>query len=633
MRFPCLLLLLLTISGAAAPVGAADPAAAKESAPDPLAILQRECVSCHTEAKRKGGLIIDSRESLLKGGDTDAAVVPGKSGESYLIESLFPDAYSHMPPKGQLDPREIAALEKWVDEGAKWDAEHWASLNLPAKTKVVQGPLPDLYQPILAMALSPDRTLLAVGRGSVIDWYRITPGGDEKTETKLALAARSTGHQDAVQSLAFSADGKYLASGGFRSIHLWETAKPAKTVREIREPFLGRITALRFLPDGKKLLAADSLPSRLGRLHEITLDSGKALTFDSAHLDTIFSIALSVDGKRYATTSADKLITVRDASSHEIVMRLEGHTGYVLTAAFSPGGDRIASGGDDEEIKVWDVATGKKISSFASRRSGPLYALSWHVDPANSKKKAEEKDKEKAAAINTDLIVSVPESGKPSAFTDLKEHEGEQRSTGAKERAFDKVETPLFALAFDPKSLWSYAGGEDGKLYVWDEKGKLKSTLEAAPVPAPKPEKPAKPAPTQMTAAKPAPAKAADAKPTPKPAPAKTAATKPKPAPAKTADAKPAPKPEPAKPAATKPAPAKPDPAKTSAAKPVAKPAPAKAAADKPKPAPAKTADAKPAPKPAPAKTADAKPAPKPTPAKPAPEKPAATPTPAPNSL
>ncbi len=650
MRFPCLLLLLLTISGAPAPVGAADSAAAKESALDPLAILQRECVSCHTEAKRKGGLIIDSRESLLKGGDTDAAVVPGKSGESYLIESLFPDADSHMPPKGQLDPREIAALEKWVDEGAKWDAEHWASLNLPAKTEVVQGPLPDLYQPILAMALSPDRSLLAVGRGSVIDWYRITPGDAGKTEAKVALAARSEGHRDAVQSLAFSADGKYLASGGFRSIHLWETATPAKTVREIREPFLGRITALRFLPDGKKLLAADSLPSQLGRLHEITLDSGKALTFDSAHLDTIFSIALSVDGKRYATTSADKLITVRDASSHEIVMRLEGHTGYVMTAAFSPGGDRIASGGDDEEIKVWDVATGKKISSFASRRSGPLYALTWHVDPANSKKKAEEKDKEKAAEINTDLIVSVPESGKPSAFTDLKEHEGEQRSTGAKERAYDKVETPLFALAFDTKSLWSYAGGEDGKLYVWDDKGKLKSTLEAAPVPAPTPQKPAQPPPTQMTSAKPAansaPAKTADAK----PASAKTAATKPaasKPAPAKTA-AKPAPK----KPAATKTADAKPAPAKPADSKPA--PAPAKTAATMPKPAPAKTADAKPAPakpadskpapapaktaaampKPAPTKTADAKPKPVPaktTDAKPAPVKPAASkPTPAP---
>ncbi len=165
--------------------------------------------------------------------------------------------------------------------------------------------------------------------------------------------------------------------------------------------------------------------------------------------------------------------------------RLEGHTGYVLTAVFSPEGDRLASGGDDEEVKVWSLDTGKKVSAFASNRSGPLYSLAWHTDPANHKKKAAEKDKEKAAAINTDLIVSAPESGKPAAFTELKEHEGEQRSTGARERAFETAGTPLFALAFDRESLWTFAGGEDGKLRAWDDKGKLVQTLEA---PAPKSE-------------------------------------------------------------------------------------------------------------------------------------------------
>lgn len=532
--------------------------------PDPLAILQRECVSCHTEAKRKGGLIIDSRESLLKGGDTDAAIVPGKADESYLIETLFPDAESHMPPKGQLDPREIAALEKWVNEGAKWDANHWVKLNLPAKTEVAPGSLPVSYQPILAVALSPDRTVLAVGRGSAIDWYRITPGEAGKTEPALAHTATSPGHEDAVQSLAFSPDGKRLVSGGFRSVRFWDPANPAKATREISEPFLGRQTALRFLPDGKKILVADSIPSQLGRLHEITLEPEKVVTFDTAHRDSIFSINLSVDGKRYATTSADKLITIRDTTTHEIVTRLEGHTGYVMTAAFSPEGERIATGGDDEEIKVWEVATGKKTGSFASARSGPLYGLTWLVDPANGKRKADEKDKEKSAAINTDLIVSIPESGKPAAFTDLKEHEGEQRSTGAKERAFDKVTTPLFALAFDSTSLWSYAGGEDGKLYVWDDKGKLKSTLEAPAATPPTPQPSATPAPKPpaapptQTAAAPAPAMPATkpaTPPAPKPAatPApKPAATPPAPAPA---PAQPAPAPAPPK-AVTAPAPA-----------------------------------------------------------------------------
>ena len=108
--------------------------------PDPLAILRKECVNCHTEAKRKGGLLIDSRESLIEGGDTDAAIVPGKAKESLLAELLYPDVDMHMPPKGQLDPREIAAIEKWIDAGAPWDADRWAKLNLPEKTEVTRGP-------------------------------------------------------------------------------------------------------------------------------------------------------------------------------------------------------------------------------------------------------------------------------------------------------------------------------------------------------------------------------------------------------------------------------------------------------------------------------------------------------------
>jgi WD40 repeat protein len=262
-------------------------------------------------------------------------------------------------------------------------------------------------------------------------------------------------------------------------VRFWDPAAPEKPVREISEPFLGRQTAVLFLDEGDRILVADSLPSQLGRLHEIVLEPETVKTFDTAHLDSIFSLALSADGKSYATTSADKLIVVRDSKTHEIVKRLEGHTGYVLAAAFSPEGDRLASGGDVEEIKVWNLESGKKVGAFASNRSGPLYGLTWLVDPANAKKKSGEKDKKKAEEINTDLIVAVPESGKPSAFTELKEHEGEQRSTGAKERAFDTAGTPLFALALDRTSLWSYAGGEDGRLRVWDDKGKLVQTLDA----------------------------------------------------------------------------------------------------------------------------------------------------------
>ena len=447
--------------------------------PDPLAILNRECVSCHSESKQKGGLLIESRESLIKGGDTDASIVPGKAAESYLVELLYPDADSHMPPKSQLDPRDILAIEKWIDDGAKWDAEKWASLQLPEKTEVKMAALPDTYAPVLAMAVSPDGTTLAVGQGSHIDWYTVTKPDEKKEVLELKWKATSpAAHSDSVQSLTFSDDGKTLASGGFRSLFLWDTAEPAKAPAKLEAPFLGRQTALVFLDSPPRIVAADSLPSQLGRLHEIDLKTKKVKSFDTAHLDSIYALSRSRSGKFYATASSDKLVTIRDSKTHKITTRLEGHTGYVLTASFSPEDDRIATGGDDEEIKVWNLETGKKVGAFSSSRSGPVYGISWQSDPANLKKKKEEKDPEKAKAINTDRIFAVFESGKPGAFIDLKEHEGEQRSTGAKERAFDSVSTNLFAMAVLPAKQWLVAGGENGKLYLWDENGKLKQTVE-----------------------------------------------------------------------------------------------------------------------------------------------------------
>lgn len=473
-------ILFVAVAGGVVP---ADSLAADEVASlDPLVILQKECVSCHTEAKRKGGLLIDSRESLLKGGDSGPSIEVGNAKESYLIESLYPDDDNHMPPKGQLKPQEIEALEKWVDAGATWDMDRWVKLNLPPRVEVATGPMPDRYNAIFAIALSPDRKNLAVGSGNTILWYNVIAGDVAKKEAPIRLEYRASSptHNDSVQAIAFSPDGKTLASGAFRSVRLWSTDAPEKMLREITKPFIGRQTALHFLADGKRLLAADSIPSQLGRLHEITLDPEKVVTFDTAHRDSIFSITLSPDGKQYATTSADKLITVRDTKDNHIVTRLEGHTGYVLTAVFSPEGKRIASGGDEGEVKVWDVASGKKISSFASNRSGPLNSLAWTINPEKGKQKAAEKDAAKAAEINTDLIVSAPQSGHIATFSDLKEHEGQERSSGAREQKFDKVETPLYCLTIDPESLWTLSGGENGLLYLWDDKGKLQEAIDPA---------------------------------------------------------------------------------------------------------------------------------------------------------
>ena len=86
-------------------------------------ILETSCIKCHGRGKSKGSFSIETREAFLKGGDSGAPVVAGKSEESLVIELVMgfdPDAV--MPKKGsKLKPAQIAVLRAWIDQGAKWD--------------------------------------------------------------------------------------------------------------------------------------------------------------------------------------------------------------------------------------------------------------------------------------------------------------------------------------------------------------------------------------------------------------------------------------------------------------------------------------------------------------------------------
>ena len=86
-------------------------------------VLAERCFKCHsaTSEKVKGGLLLDSREAMLKGGDTRTAFVPGEPGKSLLIEAIrYENKDLQMPPKGKLSQREIADFTAWVKNGAVW---------------------------------------------------------------------------------------------------------------------------------------------------------------------------------------------------------------------------------------------------------------------------------------------------------------------------------------------------------------------------------------------------------------------------------------------------------------------------------------------------------------------------------
>jgi hypothetical protein len=111
-------------------------------------VLAERCFSCHSvrDAKRKGGLLLDSREGILKGGDSGAAAVPGDPDRSLLLRALSYADELKMPPKGKLPPAAVEDLRSWIRRGLPWPATEKA-----AKTEVANaGPRvpPWSFQPL-----------------------------------------------------------------------------------------------------------------------------------------------------------------------------------------------------------------------------------------------------------------------------------------------------------------------------------------------------------------------------------------------------------------------------------------------------------------------------------------------------
>lgn len=105
-------------------------------------ILADHCFKCHSHDadKIKGGLVVDSREGLLTGGDTEPAIVPGDAEKSLLIKAVrYVDEDLQMPPKKgegkKLDDAKIAILVEWVNQGAVWPEEAGKSQKMTVRAK------------------------------------------------------------------------------------------------------------------------------------------------------------------------------------------------------------------------------------------------------------------------------------------------------------------------------------------------------------------------------------------------------------------------------------------------------------------------------------------------------------------
>jgi len=118
-------------------------------------LLVKACQHCHGPKKQSGGLRLDSRDALMRGGERGPAVTPGDPKKSLLIDMIGYQGEFKMPPKGKLSADQAAILTKWIQMGAPWPAEAQVA------TAIRSGPITDKdrqhwsFQPIRKSAIPP----------------------------------------------------------------------------------------------------------------------------------------------------------------------------------------------------------------------------------------------------------------------------------------------------------------------------------------------------------------------------------------------------------------------------------------------------------------------------------------------
>lgn len=285
-----------------------------------LPILRtRNCTGCHQPAKQGGDYVMTDFAALLKGGESgEAAVVPGKPGDSALLAQITPkNGKADMPKDGPpLTEPELALITRWIAQGAKDDTP---ASNLPH----YDAEHPPVYRaaPVLrSVEYSPQGDLLAVAGYHEVLLHKTDGSG---------VIARLVGQSERIESAAFSADGKWLAVAGgspgrFGELQVWEVEKQ-------------------------------------------TMKFSKMIGYD-----TVYGASWSPDGKLVAVGCPDNTVRAFDAETGEQKLFSGAHNDWVLDTVFSVQSDHVISVGRDMTMKLVEVATQRFIDNLTSITPGAL---------------------------------------------------------------------------------------------------------------------------------------------------------------------------------------------------------------------------------------------------------------------
>jgi WD40 repeat protein len=311
-------------------------------------VLRKNCTVCHSAKNRKeldvsGGLALDSYDAVLKGGRRPV-IQTGKSADSRLIKRVTADDDSRRMPQGAdpLPAATIALLRRWIDSGAREGQQPVETTTLIAATGSRRTRKLDVVLP--TNAVPPNG--------------KVGPAKPGRLELDLKVGPLSP-----VAAVAFSPDGKLLATGSYRQVTVWDLAsvRPVTVLTNL----LGAVNDLRFSPDGKLLAVAGGQPSAKGDLRLYEVAGWKLAANLGGHLDVVFCVAFHPDGQHLASASFDKTVRLWDLSSHKLMRTFTHHSDFVYSVAFGPGGKWLVSSSKDRSVRMFDPATGKSVFTFS----------------------------------------------------------------------------------------------------------------------------------------------------------------------------------------------------------------------------------------------------------------------------
>ena len=277
-----------------------------------MPILKRNCVACHHKAEAEGGLVLESLAAMMKGGDSGPAVVGKDSAGSLLLSRATGEEEPLMPPEDNsvgaspLTPEELGLLQLWIEQGAVGsDAEEAEA--------IAWQPIPESMRSIYAMDVSPDGQHVAFGRANRVIVADLNSHAEVAQLVDPSLGSPAVTDVDLIQSIAFSPDGNRIATGGFRTVRLWQRRRADPPGND----FLSAKPAQRFAFHQKQPFIA--IVNAIGDIEVWNRETQARVTTISAQGEPITGLAWTDAGPRLCTVNETGQLNVYDVASGESI--------------------------------------------------------------------------------------------------------------------------------------------------------------------------------------------------------------------------------------------------------------------------------------------------------------------------